>query len=112
MAETLAEGDEVAGFVVKHFPGHAPGLIGLWRESDRLALVSDTTYLVDSMKFKPVDWPNVPNRVFNLDHDGAIESLRKLAALEPRTVAAGHSHPLAGEPAHIRMLLEQAANRG
>ena len=25
-----------------HLPGHAPGLIGLWRESDRLALVSDT----------------------------------------------------------------------
>ena len=69
VAETVSEGDEIAGFVVKHFPGHAPGLIGLWRESDRLALVSDTTYFVDSMKFKPVDWANVPNRVFNQDHD-------------------------------------------
>lgn len=110
--ETLEEGDEVAGFTVKHFPGHAPGLIGLWRESDRLAVVSDTTYFVDSMKFKPVDWPNVPNRVFNQDHDAAIESLHKLAALEPRTVAAGHSEPMSGDPAHMRMLLEQAANRG
>ena len=43
--DTVAEGDEVAGFRVHHFPGHAPGLIGLWRESDRLALVSDTVYL-------------------------------------------------------------------
>ena len=28
-------------------PGHAPGLIGLWRESDRLALVSDCFYTID-----------------------------------------------------------------
>src|SRR6202000_947968 len=39
VAGTVAEGDEVAGFRVLHFPGHAPGLIGLWRESDRLARV-------------------------------------------------------------------------
>src|ERR1700761_2717044 len=31
VAGTVAEGDEVAGFRVLHFPGHAPGLIGLWR---------------------------------------------------------------------------------
>ena len=35
---TLEEGDEVAGFRVVHLPGHAPGMIALWRESDRLAL--------------------------------------------------------------------------
>ena len=112
VSETLTEGDEIAGFTVKHVPGHAPGQIGLWRESDRLVLCSDTTYFVDSMRFKPVDWANVPNRVFNQDHDQAIESLRKLAALEPRIVAAGHSEPVTEEPARMRMLLEQAANRG
>ena len=42
IADTVTEGDEVAGFRVIHLPGHAPGQIGLWRESDRLALVSDT----------------------------------------------------------------------
>src|SRR4051812_33050177 len=31
IAGTVAEGDRVAGFEVLHFPGHAPGLIGLWR---------------------------------------------------------------------------------
>jgi len=112
VADTVAEGDEVAGFEVKHFPGHAPGLIGLWRESDRLAIVSDTVYFVDSMRFKPVDWPNVPNRAFNQDHDAAVTSLRKLAALEPRTVAAGHGEPFVREPAEMRMLLEHAAIRG
>ena len=47
IAGTVAEGDEVAGFEVVHLPGHAPGLIGLWRESDRLALVSDCFYTLD-----------------------------------------------------------------
>jgi glyoxylase-like metal-dependent hydrolase (beta-lactamase superfamily II)/predicted ester cyclase/mannose-6-phosphate isomerase-like protein (cupin superfamily) len=44
---TVTEGDEIAGFRVLHLPGHAPGLIGLWRESDRLALTSDCFHLVD-----------------------------------------------------------------
>ncbi len=111
IAGTVAEGDEVCGFEVKHFPGHAPGLIGLWRESDRLALVSDTLYVVDSMRFKPSELPNVPNPIFNKDTPAAIESLRKLAALEPRTIAPGHAEPLVGEPHQLRVLLEQAVER-
>lgn len=108
---TVEEGDEVAGFEVKHFPGHAPGMIGLWRERDRLALVSDTIYMVDSMRFKPTDVPNVPADVFNQDTAEAAESVRKLARLEPRTVAPGHDEPLVGEPQQLRRLLEQAADR-
>src|SRR5688572_27475221 len=34
IAGTLAEGERIGGFEVVHLPGHAPGLIGLWRESD------------------------------------------------------------------------------
>jgi hydroxyacylglutathione hydrolase len=44
IAGTLSEGDAVAGFSVIELPGHAPGQIGLWRESDRLALTSDCFY--------------------------------------------------------------------
>ena len=47
IAGTLAEGDDIAGFKVIHLPGHAPGQIGLWRESDRLALTSDCFYTLD-----------------------------------------------------------------
>ena len=47
IAGTLSEGDRIAGFDVVHFPGHAPGQIGLWREGDRLCLCSDTVYLKD-----------------------------------------------------------------
>jgi hydroxyacylglutathione hydrolase len=111
VTETIAEGDEVLGFEVKHFPGHAPGLIGLWRERDRLAIVSDTIYMVDTMRFKPAERPNVPHPVFNHDTRAAIDSVRKLAALEPRTVVPGHEAPLVGERQQIRALLEEAADR-
>ena len=98
IAGTLTEGDEVAGFRVHHFPGHAPGLIGLFRESDRLALCSDTVYLVDSTRLKslPEGEASVPHPVWNWDHGAAKDSLRKLAALKPAKVCPGHEHPLEG----------------
>jgi len=98
VADTVEEGDEVAGFRVVHFPGHAPGLIGLFRESDRLAIVSDTVYFVDSTRLRPLPRgeATVPHPVWNWDHSAAKESVRKLAALRPNRVMAGHAAPLEG----------------
>ena len=111
IAGTVAEGDEVAGFRVVHFPGHAPGLIGLWRESDRVALVSDTIYLVDSARLKPLPEgeASVPHPAWAWDHAQAKQSVRKLAALEPKVVGAGHAEPLRGE--NLRETLERAAEK-
>jgi glyoxylase-like metal-dependent hydrolase (beta-lactamase superfamily II) len=111
IAGTVAEGDEVAGFEVIHFPGHAPGLIGLWRESDRLALVSDVVYLVDSARLRalPEGEASVPHPAWAWDHELAKQSVRRLAALEPRVVGAGHAPPLRGE--NLRATLERAAER-
>jgi len=99
IAGTVEEGDRVAGFEVVHFPGHAPGLIGLWRESDRVALVSDTIYVVDSARFRalPAGEASVPHPAWAWDHQQAKASVRKLASLEPTTVLTGHADPLVGE---------------
>jgi glyoxylase-like metal-dependent hydrolase (beta-lactamase superfamily II) len=112
IAGAVAEGDEVAGFRVLHFPGHAPGLIGLWRETDRVALVSDVVYLIDSTKMGrplPKGEASVPHPAWNWDHAKAKESIRKLAALEPAMVCTGHDEPLRGE--NLRPALERAAER-
>jgi glyoxylase-like metal-dependent hydrolase (beta-lactamase superfamily II) len=112
IADTVEEGDEIAGFKVLHFPGHAPGLIGLWRESDRLMLSSDVIYMVDSIRLKALpeeEQPTVPHWIWNWDQDAAKESVRKLAALEPRTIWTGHEEALEGEPAEVRQRLERAA---
>jgi glyoxylase-like metal-dependent hydrolase (beta-lactamase superfamily II) len=110
---TVTEGDEVAGFRVIHFPGHAPGLIGLWRESDRVAIVSDVIYLIDSAvrlgRALPDGEASVPHPAWAWDHAKAKESVRKLAALEPAVVCPGHERPLHGE--NLRETLERAAEK-
>ena len=95
---TLAEGDEVAGFSVIELPGHAPGLIGLWRGSDRLALVSDCVYTLDpqSGRKRPAAVPHV---AFNQNTEQARASIRKLGALKPTAVWPGHADAVTGDVA-------------
>ncbi|MGH2864797.1 MAG: ester cyclase [Solirubrobacteraceae bacterium] len=105
IADTLTEGDTVAGFSVIELPGHAPGQIGLWRESDRLALSSDCFYTLDL-------WgrgcaPRLPERIYNFDTEQARASIRKLAALEPAAAWPGHAKPATGD---VRSQLERAAD--
>jgi glyoxylase-like metal-dependent hydrolase (beta-lactamase superfamily II) len=104
IAGTIREGDQVAGFSVVDLPGHAPGQIGLWRESDRLALSSDCFYTLDM-------WgrdcsPHPPAETYNYDTEQARASMRKLAALEPAAAWPGHAKPLTGD---VRSQLERAA---
>jgi hydroxyacylglutathione hydrolase len=105
IAGVVAEDDDVAGFRVVHLPGHAPGLIGLFRESDRLALCSDCIYTLDVLTGIPGP-ARVPHPAYNLDTDQARASIRKLADREPAIVWAGHSHPVRGD---VRAQLERAA---
>ena len=102
---TVSEGDRVADFEVVELAGHAPGQIGLWRASDRVALVSDTVYLT-TMMGRPTD-AHVPQVAYNQDTERARESIRKLAALDPLVVAPGHLGPLTGPT--VRAELERAA---
>lgn len=106
IAGTVAEGDEIAGFRVVHLPGHAPGLIGLFRESDRLALVSDCFYTLDPQTGRKGP-PRMPHAAFNLDTEQARASIRKLAALEPAAAWPGHADGLTGD---VRAQLERAAD--
>jgi hydroxyacylglutathione hydrolase len=93
ITETVEEGDEIAGFRVVDLPGHAPGQIGLFRESDRLALASDCVYTLDPQTGLGRA-PRVPHPAFNLDTAQARESIRKLASLEPSVVWFGHGQPV------------------
>jgi glyoxylase-like metal-dependent hydrolase (beta-lactamase superfamily II)/ketosteroid isomerase-like protein len=107
---TVSEGDEVAGFKVIHLPGHAPGQIGLWRESDRLALVSDCFYTLE-MWGRSCD-PHVPEATYNYNTEQAKASIRKLAEMEPAAAWPGHAKPVTSSGAHggdVRSKLLKAA---
>jgi glyoxylase-like metal-dependent hydrolase (beta-lactamase superfamily II)/predicted ester cyclase len=106
IAGTVAEGDDVAGFKVVELPGHAPGLIALFRESDRLALVSDCFYTLD-VQLGIKGPPRVPLSAFDSDFEQARASIRKLAALEPSAAWPGHADPVTGD---VRAQLEAAAS--
>jgi hydroxyacylglutathione hydrolase len=106
IAGTVSEGDTVAGFRVVDLPGHAPGLIGLFRDSDRLALVSDCFYTLNPQTgIKGA--PRVPHPAFDINVEQARESIRKLAALDPSSAWAGHADPVTGD---VRSQLERAAS--
>jgi glyoxylase-like metal-dependent hydrolase (beta-lactamase superfamily II) len=95
----------VSGFRVVHLPGHAPGLIALFRERDRLALTTDCFYMVDVDTSRPQDPAPAPD-AFNQDSAQARESIRKLAALDPVACWPAHLGPLTGD---VRAALERAA---
>jgi steroid delta-isomerase-like uncharacterized protein len=106
VAGTVKDGDEVAGFRVIELPGHAPGLIGLFRDSDRLALVSDCFYTIDPQTgIKGA--ARVPHAAFNIDSEQARDSIRKLAQLDPSIAWAGHADPVRGD---VSAELERAAS--
>jgi hydroxyacylglutathione hydrolase len=96
VAGTVEAGEQIAGFEVIHLPGHAPGLIGLFRASDRLALVSDCFYTLDPQTgFKGA--ARCPHTAFNVDTEQARGSIGKLAQLEPSAAWAGHAEPVTGD---------------
>lgn len=105
IASTLQEGDDVAGFEVVHIPGHAPGMVALWRAGDRLALTSDCFYTADPLT-AVYGKPRMPLGAFNLDSEQARASIRKVAALAPAAAWPGHAEPVTGD---VAAQLEEAA---
>jgi hydroxyacylglutathione hydrolase len=102
---SVREGDEIAGFRVVELPGHAPGMIALWRESDRLALSSDCFHTLD--KWGRDCEPRLPMRIYSFDTEQARASMRKLAALEPAAAWPAHAKAATGD---VRGQLERAAD--
>ncbi len=88
VGRTLREGDRIAGFTVHHTPGHTRGHLTLFRESDRLAIVGDLINTNDHFGLVPS--LREPPQTFSADPAENRRSIRKLWALQPLTVCAGH----------------------
>ena len=97
VARRLNEGERIGDFEVIAFPGHTPGMIGLWRESDRTVVCADTLRTVNI--FTGIPQIGEMPAAFTLDIPESRRSIRKLAALEARTVCPGHGRALHGDEA-------------
>jgi glyoxylase-like metal-dependent hydrolase (beta-lactamase superfamily II) len=92
----LVEGDVVetpaGSWRVVHTPGHTPGHVSYFRESDGILLSGDA--LLNIIPFRRVDGLALPPAIFNSDTALARRSVRRVAELSPRVLLPGHGRPL------------------
>jgi hydroxyacylglutathione hydrolase len=104
VARRLKEGDAVADFVVIETPGHSPGHICFWRESDRLLIAGD---VITNRNYDTGEvYVQEPPDIFTLDPAANRESIRKIAALDPLVVCLGHG-PVLTDPDELHRLVER-----
>ena len=104
---------ELPGWSVLHTPGHTPGHVSFFRESDRTLIVGDAFCSTKPESFFEaalVQQPELhgPPAYFTSDWNAAKQSVKQLAALRPLTVALGHGKPLSGS--NVANELQQLAD--
>jgi glyoxylase-like metal-dependent hydrolase (beta-lactamase superfamily II) len=87
----LKEGDQVGSFKVLDVPGHSPGHVAFWRESDRVLILGDVLNNLNITTGIP--GLHEPKPYLTPDPARNRESARKLARLEPAVVGFGHGAP-------------------
>ncbi len=97
----LSEGDEVAGFTVLDTPGHSPGHISFWRESDRTLICGDVWFNINFLTLKPE--LRAPFSLPTVDVDRNRRSMHRLAELRPETVGFGHGPVMTGAAEKLRV---------
>lgn len=92
---------EMPGWRWIHTPGHTPGHVSFWRESDRTMIVGDAflTTNQESAYSVMTQAPEMhgPPKYFTPDWGAARNSVRKLADLEPELVICGHGRAMRGQ---------------
>lgn len=89
------------GFKWVHTPGHSPGHVSFFRESDRVLIVGDAFVTVKQEYLYKVltqeQEISGPPRYLTTDWKAAKESVMKLRDLHPSVAVTGHGLPMSGE---------------
>lgn len=93
VARELREGDELGhGFVVLDTPGHSPGHVSFWRETDRVLVCGDVLFRMSLLTTRPT--LRQPPGPLTVDPERNRASIRRVAELRPALVLVGHGPPL------------------
>lgn len=104
IARALREGDDVAGFTVLETPGHSPGHVAYWRETDRVLICGDVMWGWNPFLMRgPI---REPFGLITPDVRLNRESARRVADLDPALVCFGHGPPLR-DPARFAAAVAQ-----
>jgi glyoxylase-like metal-dependent hydrolase (beta-lactamase superfamily II) len=96
----LREGDDVAGFTVLDVPGHSPGHVAFWRESDGTLVAGDVCFNLSLKTFRyGLRQPPGP---LTVDPERNRQSIRRLAELEPSVACFGHGPPVTDAAPRLR----------
>lgn len=102
----LDDGDELpilGGIRILHTPGHTPGSICLFIPQEKLVIVGDLL----AHRFRL----NLPSRLFTVDTEQEVKSIKKLAGIDFSLIAFGHGKPILREAhqavAHLVERLER-----
>jgi glyoxylase-like metal-dependent hydrolase (beta-lactamase superfamily II) len=114
LGETVREfAMEFAGWETLDTPGHTPGHVAFYRPCDGVLLAGDalTTMDLDSFWGTVAKRPKVcrPPVPATMDWTLARESVRRLAALRPSVIAAGHGAPMRGAADALQKLADDFA---
>jgi glyoxylase-like metal-dependent hydrolase (beta-lactamase superfamily II) len=95
------EAPGMTGWQWIHTPGHSPGHVSFFRDSDRVLIAGDavTTTKQESVFAVATQKQelNGPPAYFTIDWEKARRSVSTLASLQPAIVASGHGQPMCGE---------------
>jgi hydroxyacylglutathione hydrolase len=94
VARRLREGDRVGSFTVLETPGHTPGHVSLWRESDRTLVAGEVLNNINNLLPFGRFAPQEPARFSTAQRRRNRASARRLAALEPKLVVFAHGPPM------------------
>lgn len=100
---------ELPGWRAIHTPGHAPGHISLFRDSDRTLIAGDAFVTTNQNSAIAVAQQTLefhgPPAYFTCDWQAAKHSVERLASLNPRAVGTGHGVSVRG--LDLRLELER-----
>jgi glyoxylase-like metal-dependent hydrolase (beta-lactamase superfamily II) len=89
------------GFRWIHTPGHSPGHVSFFRDSDRMLIAGDAFINVKQDSLYKVltqeQEVNGPPRYLTTDWQAAKDSVKRLANLNPAVAVVGHGAPVGGE---------------
>jgi glyoxylase-like metal-dependent hydrolase (beta-lactamase superfamily II) len=101
VARKLVEGDEVAGFTVLDTPGHSPGHVSFWRESDRVLVCGDVWFNMNVLTTKP--GLRAPLKLPTVDPALNARSQQRLVDLKPDVVCFGHGPVMTDAASKLRV---------
>lgn len=104
---TIVENDKVGNFRVVETPGHSAGHISLFRERDGVLIIGDVATNMNVIT--TATGLRLPPNMFTSDQRCNIQSLQKLAKLNPAIICFGHGPVLRNTDRQFEQFVDECS---